>query len=311
MKSAPSPPVGPSGGEADAPPAATTSLPLVARGRRIDCHPRPLVMGIVNVNDDSFSGDGTLDFEAAWRIAQRQVADGADVVDIGAESARTNRKAVVVAEEVRRLAGFLERWHEGADRLRPRFPDQVWPPLVSINSWRPEVVELVLPLGGDLLNDIGALPDDRNARLCASHGAALLIMHSIGQPKVVHTHVGYPDVVAAVDAFFEAKIAECVAAGLNREAIVLDPGLDFAKQRVDNLRLIAGLSRFRRFGRPVLLPVSRKTFIGQTLGLPDPSTRDAGTVAALVAGQLRGAHLFRVHHVRAAAEAVRIVAACA
>jgi dihydropteroate synthase len=311
MKPVDSPPAASSEDVADRRPPAATPLALVARGRRIDCRPRPLVMGIINVNDDSFSGDGTLDFEAAWHIAERQVADGADVVDIGAESARTNREAVDVAEEVRRLTGFLARWHEGADHLRPRFADQVWPPLLSINSWRPEVVEQVLPLGGDLLNDIGALPDDRNARLCAQHGAALLIMHSIGQPKVPHTHVGYPDVVAAVEAFFEEKLARCAAAGLDPEATVLDPGLDFAKQCDDNLRLIAGLSRFRRFGRPVLLPVSRKTFIGQTLGLPVPSTRDAGTVAALVAGQWRGAHLFRVHHVRAAAEAVRVVVACA
>jgi dihydropteroate synthase len=267
-------------------------------------------MGIVNVNDDSFSGDGTLDFEAAWQIAARQVADGADMVDVGAESARTNRVAIGVAEEVRRLAGFMTLWRDRLDRLRPRLSDQVWPPLVSINSWRPEVVEQVLPLGGDLLNDIGALPDDRNARLCARHGAALLIMHSIGQPKVAHTHVGYPDVLEAVEAFFEEKLALCAVAGLDHTATVLDPGLDFAKQRDDNLRLVAGLRRFQRFGRPVLLPVSRKTFIGQTLGLPDPVSRDAGTVAALVAGQVRGAHLFRVHNVRATAEAVRVVAAC-
>lgn len=288
-----------------------TSFPsLVARGRFVACGPRPLVMGIVNVNDDSFSGDGTLDFEKAWDLTAQQVADGADIVDVGAESARTNREAVSVEEEVRRLAGFLTRWHARCDRLRPRFGDQLWPPLLSLNTWRPDVVDQVLPQGGDLLNDIGALPDDRNARLCARSGAALLLMHSVGQPKVPHTHIGYGDVASTVEAFFEEKLALCRAAGLPLESIVLDPGLDFAKQGGDNLRLVAGLSRFQRFGRPILLPVSRKTFIGQTLGLPVPADRDAGTVAVLVAGQLRGAHIFRVHHVRAAAEAVRVVAAC-
>ena len=292
------------------PAAPAEEFGLRARGRLIDCASRPLVMGIVNVNDDSFSGDGTLDFGEAWRLAAGQVADGADVVDAGAESARTNRAAVSVEEEVRRLCGFLEAWHAGFDRLWPRFADQVWPPVLSINTWRPEVVARVLPLGGDILNDMGGLPDDANARLCAAHGAALLVMHSVGSPKVPHTHVVYDDVITAVDRFFEDRLQRCAAAGLDPQATILDPGFDFAKQREDNLRLLAAVGRFRRFGRPILLPVSRKTFIGQTLGLKEPAGRDAGTIAALVAGQHRGAHIFRVHHVRAAAEAVRVVAAC-
>jgi len=292
-------------------PAERGALRLATRDRVVVLGGRPLVMGIVNVNDDSFSGDGTLDFEAAWAIAARQYADGADMIDVGAESARTNRQAVSPEEEVRRLLGFLELWRSRRGELKPRFADQLNPPLLSLNTWRPEVVARVLPDGGDLLNDIGALPDDRNARLCARHGVALLIMHSQGQPKEPHTHVGYEDVVESVAAFFQEKIELCVAAGLAREALVLDPGLDFAKQRQDNLRLIAGLGKLQRFGLPLLLPVSRKTFIGETLGLPQAVDRDAGTMAALVAGQVRGAHIFRVHAVRGAAEAVRVVAACA
>jgi len=290
--------------------APVTGFALRARGRRVDVISRPLVMGIVNVNDDSFSGDGTLDFGDAWRLAADQAAQGADVVDVGAESARTNREAVSVDEEVRRLAGFLAEWTAGLGRLRARFADQLWPPLLSINTWRPEVVARVLPLGGDILNDMGGLPDDRNARWCAAHGAALLVMHTVGPPKVPHTHVVYEDVVASVERFFKDRLTLCAAAGLAADATILDPGFDFAKPREDNLRLLAEVGRFRRFGRPILLPVSRKTFIGQTLGLKDPKDRDAGTVAALVAGQCRGAHIFRVHQVRAAAEAVRVVAAC-
>jgi len=296
------------------PPAIARSpapaVTLRARGRVIDFSRRPLVIGIVNVNDDSFSGDGTLDPEVAWAWAAEQVASGADGIDVGAESARTNRPAIAPDEEVRRLVGFLDRWGDGMGRLVPRFPDQVWPPLLSLNSWRPEVVEQVLPLGGDLLNDMGALPDDRNARLCARYGAALLIMHSVGEPKVPHTHVGYADVVDAVDAFFEEKLRLAAAADLPPDAVVLDPGFDFAKGPADSLRLLADLPRFARFGRPILLPVSRKSFIGRTLGITDPAGRDAGTIAALVAGQCRGAHLFRVHNARAAAEAIRVVAAC-
>lgn len=291
----------------------SAAITLAARGRTIDCSARPLVMGIVNVNDDSFSGDGTLDMEAAWRLAARQVADGADIIDVGAESARTNRPPISVDEEIRRLRAFLELWQARAAGLAPRFADQLAPPLLSINTWRPEVAEAVLPLGGDLLNDLGALPDARNAEICARHGAALLIMHSVGEPKVPHTHVQYSGeggVAGEVRRFFTEKITLATGAGLAREALVLDPGLDFAKQTEDNLRLIAQLSAFLDFGLPLLLPISRKTFIGQVLGLAEPVERDAGTIAALVAGQKRGAHIFRVHHASAAAEVVRVVAAC-
>ena len=146
---------------------------------------RPLVMGIVNVNDDSFSGDGTLDIDEALAKARRAVAEGADIVDIGAESARTNRSAVGVDEEVRRFAAFLRRWPEVWRGLGPVDEAQVWPPVLSANTWRPEVVAEVLPLGVELLNDMGGLPDVRNASHCAAHGASLLIMHTVGEPKVV------------------------------------------------------------------------------------------------------------------------------
>jgi Pterin binding enzyme len=155
--------------------------------RLIEFPRRPLVMGIVNVNDDSFSGDGTLDFETAVALARSQVAAGADVIDVGAESARTNRAAVPVAEELRRFRGFIERWEDVWTEVEARDETQVWPPVLSANTWRPEVVEGVLRMGKvEIINDMGALPDDRNAKSCALHGAALLIMHSVGEPKVPH-----------------------------------------------------------------------------------------------------------------------------
>jgi dihydropteroate synthase len=264
-------------------------------------------MGIVNINDDSFCGDGTLDPTAALAQAEQQLRDGADVIDIGAESARTNRGPISVTEEVDRLTPFLHAFPSLVERLnRPRWDDQqVWPPLLSINTWRSDVIRQVLPAGGDLINDISALPDPANARLCAQHGASLLIMHSIGQPKVAHTHVAYPDILATLDAFFDEKIQLALEAGLSPDHLILDPGIDFAKQRDDNLRIYRELSALHRFQRPILLPVSRKTVIGQVLNLPDPLTRDPGTLACIAAGMRRGAHLFRVHHVRAAALAVK------
>jgi len=266
---------------------------------------RPLIMGIVNLVADSFSGDGVTDIDAALDRARQQLADGATIIDIGAESARTNRGPIPEEEEAAQLLRFIERWPE----LRANCPPGTPWPLLSINAWRPGVIRQVLPHGGDLLNDIGGLPTEENARLCAESGAALLIMHTIGEPKVAHTHVGYDDVMARLEDFFAEKIALAERAGVARDAIVLDPGIDFAKQRDDNLRIYRELGRLQKFERPILLPVSRKTVIGDVLGLPNAAERDAGTVACIVQGMLRGAHIFRVHNVRAAAQAVRIIEA--
>ncbi len=280
--------------------------------RVIEFPRRPLVMGILNVNDDSFSGDGTLDFDMAIALARSQVAAGADIIDVGAESARTNREAIPVAEELRRFAGFIARWDDVWENLTPRDPLQIWPPVLSANTWRSEVVEQVLRMGKvELLNDMGALPDDRNARACANHGAALLLMHSVGEPKIPHFQQQWGDVMGEMERFFEKKLELALSAGLAVEALILDPGIDFAKQRDDNLTVYRELERLQRFGRPVLAPVSRKRVIGEVLGLPDPASRDAGTIACISAAMSGGAQIFRVHHVEAAWQAVKVLDAVA
>ena len=293
---------------------------LKARQHRIHFPRRPLVMGIVNINDDSFCGDGTLDPTQALAQAEQMLRDGADIIDIGAESARTNRGAISVEEEVRRLRSFMERWEEmrslkvQGSRFKKTESNSSLEsetlnlePLLSINTWRSEVVAQVLPLGGDLLNDISALTTPRNAELCAEHGAALLIMHSVGEPKVAHTHVSYDNIMDTLDAFFEVKMQLAMGTGLRGEQIILDPGIDFAKQREDNLTIYRDLERLHVFERPILLPVSRKTVIGQVLGQPNPQDRDAGTLACIASGMRRGAQIFRVHNVKAAAQAVKVL----
>ncbi|MGB8166050.1 MAG: dihydropteroate synthase [Chthoniobacteraceae bacterium] len=270
-------------------------MKLVARGVTLEWPRRPLIMGIVNLVADSFSGDGIVEIDRAVEHARGLVRDGADMIDIGAESARTNRSAISEEEEAAQLIRFIERWDGDA--------------LLSINTWRPAVARAALAVGGHLLNDIGALPTDENARICAATGAALLIMHSIGEPKIPHTHVGYDDIMVRLDEFFNEKLALAEATGLSRDAIALDPGIDFAKQRDDNLRIYRELDRLAKFDRPILLPVSRKTVIGEVLGIEKPADRDAGTVACIVPGMLRGAAIFRVHNVRAAAQTVRMIEA--
>jgi dihydropteroate synthase len=269
-----------------------------ARQYTIEFPRQPLVMGIVNINDDSFCGDGTLDPTAALAQAEQMLRDGADIIDIGAESARTNREAISVSEEIDRLLPFLAKWPE----LKAHHNS----PLLSINTWRSDVIATILPEGGDLINDISGLPDAFNAKLCAEHNASLLIMHSIGQPKVSHTHVKYESIMDTLEHFFTQKLIMAESVGLPRENIILDPGIDFAKQRDDNLVIYRELERLHRFELPILLPVSRKTVIGDVLGLP-ALERDAGTVACIAAGMQRGAQVFRVHNVKAAVQAVKVL----
>ena len=274
--------------------------------------PRPLVMGIVNLSPDSFSGDGVIDPATAIERAREMLAQGADIIDIGAESARTNRAAIPAAEEIVRLTPFIEAFPalvaEGFSSA-PFDTDQLWPPLLSINTWRPEVVEAVLSAGGDILNDISGVPDARNAALCAAPGVALLVMHSVGNPKEPHLDQGYSDLWQSLDGFFTEKLTLAASAGIEKDRLLLDPGIDFAKQRDDNLRIFSNLERLEKFGRPILLPVSRKTVIGEVLGNPEPSELDAGTVACLVSGFRRGTHIFRVHNVAAATSALKVLAA--
>jgi dihydropteroate synthase len=252
-------------------------------------------MGIVNMGSDSFCGDGFKHTEAAIVKAESMIENGAEIIDVGGESARTNREVIEASEEIANLTSFVRLYQNAG-----------LPALLSINTWRTEVARAVLETGGDLLNDISGLPDVDNAIVCAETGAALLIMHSVGMPKIPRRNVLYGDVMAAIEEHFCSRLALAESAGLHRNRIVLDPGIDFAKQRPDNLRIYRELDLLRKFERPILLPVSRKTVIDEVLGIPDPTKRDPGSIACVIAGYLRGAHIFRVHNVKAASQAIRI-----
>lgn len=270
---------------------------------------RGCVMAILNINDDSFSGDGKVDGDWAVARAIEMIGEGADLIDIGAESARTNREAITIAEEVRRFASFCERWPEVLAAAQPRDSEQVWPPVLSANTWRPEVVAAVLPMGVELVNDMSGLPDSRNAELCVEARAALLVMHSVGAPKVDHSHVQWPDIMGAMEEFFAEKLTQCEAAGLTAEQVILDPGFGFAKSPSDDLTVLGELSRLTAFGRPLLLPVGRKGFIGATLDIEAPTERDAATLACVAAGHSCGAAIYRVHQVKGCHEVLKVLAA--
>ena len=278
---------------------------LRTKQRQIVFPRRPLVMGIVNLNDDSFSEEGTLDVNEAIHRARKLVSEGADIIDVGGESARTNRREITEQQEIDRVAPFIVRFQECYEGLLPFDDAQIFPPLLSVNTWRSPVANTLLSLGGDLLNDMSALSTDENACIAVRHQTALLIMHSVGLPKQKHTDVQYADIMQTLERFFADKLKLAEQVGLAREAVLIDPGIDFAKQRNDNLTILRELSRLSRFKRPVLLPVSRKTVIGEVLGLPNPGDRDPGTVACVVAGIRARASIFRVHNVRATSLVIR------
>jgi dihydropteroate synthase len=275
-------------------------LRLPQRTLRVpDASGKPWIMGIVNITDDSFSGDGTLDPDAALARASELVALGADFLDVGAESARTNRPPISEKEETERFLPFLAGWQAMIATTKPRSDSQVFPPVLSVNTWRSGVIKNILPANVELVNDMGGLAEPTNAELCAESNAALLIMHTVGLPKQDHSHVRYENLLDEVREFFLSRIHTATAAGLDRRSIILDPGLGFAKQPEDDFQILAGLQNFRDLDRPLLLPISRKGFLGAELDLPVPSDRDAATVGAFVNGWMNGAHLFRVHNVDA------------
>jgi dihydropteroate synthase len=256
-------------------------------------------MGILNVTEDSFSSDGSLSAGAVLEKARKLREEGADILDVGGETARTNRPAIPEDEEIARVVPVIER-------LTGEIPGAP----ISLNTWRPRVAEAGLRAGAVLLNDMSGLNDPENARIAAGHGAGLLIMHLRGAPKEDHTHVAYADVVGELLDFFRGRIALAKTCGLQSENLLIDPGLDFAKQQPDNLRVLRRLDALAALGCPILLADSRKSFIGEILGRA-PADRDWGTLAASLWAVRCGVRFLRVHNVAIHNDALKVWSACA
>jgi dihydropteroate synthase len=266
------------------------------RGLTLNPDERPLVMGIVNVTPDSFSDGGRFrDAGPALARARRLVEEGADLLDVGGESTRPGAAEVSADEELARVLPVLERI-----RAELGVP-------VSIDTRKAAVAREVLAAGADAVNDVSALGDPEMAAAVAETDAGLVLMHMRGTPATMQELTDYRDVAEEVAEELSGPLERAVAAGIGAERIVVDPGVGFAKTAEQNLELIARLGVLRaRLGRPVLLGVSRKAFIGKLLGGAPAEARDAGTVGACVAGLARGARIFRVHEVRAAREALDV-----
>jgi len=261
---------------------------------------RPIVVGVLNVTPDSFS-DGGRFFEpdAAVAHGRAMVAAGADVLDVGAESTRPGSERVDADEQIRRLQTVLP------DLVALGVP-------VSIDTTAAAVAAVALDAGAAIVNDVAAGRDDPALLpLVAERGAPVILMHMLGHPKDMQAAPRYDDVVAEVRDFLAERLDAAVAAGVERERCIVDPGIGFGKTLEHNLALLAHVDALAALGVPVLVGPSRKRFISAIVGDVAPDQRLGGTLAAVCAAYLQGATLFRVHDVAVTRQALAVLEAIA
>lgn len=271
---------------------------LAAKGREITCGERPLVMGIVNVTDDSFYDGGRyLDSERAIAHAIELLEQGADILDIGAESSRPGAHPVKEEDELGRVVPVIA---ELARRITVP---------ISVDTTKSRVAQAALDAGASIVNDVSALRGDTAmASVVARSGAGVVLMHMQGTPQTMQTAPTYGEVVAEVTQFFNERMRVAMEAGIAQMNIVLDPGIGFGKLLEHNLELLNRLPELAILNRPLLVGVSRKAFIGQLIGR-SAVYREWGTAAAVALAVDRGARVLRVHDVGMMADVVKVAAA--
>ena len=257
----------------------------------------PAVMGIVNVTPDSFFGASrALDPAAAAERGLACLAEGAAIVDFGAESTRPGSAPVSPEEELRRLIPAIREFRRRSDAV------------LSVDTRRALVARAALAEGADIVNDVGALGDPGMAAAVAEAGAAVVLMHMRGEPATMQEAPAYADCAAEVRDFLAGRVRLALDAGVAPERIVLDPGIGFGKTLAHNLDLLDRLYLLAETGYPVLAGLSRKRFVGELTGKPAEG-RLAGSLGAACAAWLRGADIFRVHDVAATVDALAVFAA--
>lgn len=269
---------------------------LATRHGHVDMRSRTAVMGILNVTPDSFSDGGRYaDVESAVARGVEMARQGASIVDVGGESTRPGAAPVSAAEELDRVIPVIREL-----RRRVEVP-------ISIDTYKEEVARGALEAGADVVNDISALRfDPAMVGLVAREGVPVVLMHMKGRPRTMQVAPHYRDVVGEVAAFLRKRVAFAVAGGVSAERIVVDPGIGFGKDLDHNLALLRSLDTLAALGRPVLVGLSRKAFLGRLQETAGPESRLAGSLAGAAAAVLAGAHMVRVHDVLETCRTVRV-----
>jgi dihydropteroate synthase len=259
------------------------------------------IMGVLNVTPDSFSDGGDFfSFEAAVEQAQKLIADGAHILDIGGESTRPFSEQVTIEEECRRVIPVIE-----AIAKHVSVP-------ISVDTTKSAVAKQALEAGASMINDVSALRSDPlMAEVAAGYGVPVVLMHMKGTPKTMQTSPVYDDLMGEITAFLENQIQYAVEKGIHRQKIIVDPGIGFGKTMEHNLQIIKQLHLLEPLGVPILIGTSRKAFIRKLLGKkeihPQATAVETGTQATVSAAALGGAHIVRVHDVAGTNSTLKII----
>lgn len=258
---------------------------------------RPLIMGILNVTPDSFSDGGAFfDHDRAVARARAMMSDGADIIDVGGESTRPGAVSVSADEERRRVIPVIQALASSPDVL------------LSVDTMKASVARDALAAGCHIINDVSALTHDpAMVDVVRETRAGVVLMHMRGEPRTMQDHPAYTDVVGEVAAYLAERLAALVAAGLDVRSLAVDPGIGFGKTPDHNVALLAGLTALTALGRPVVVGLSRKSFLGRITGR-EVADRLAGSLAGMAFALLNGASIVRVHDVKESCDAARVLA---
>ncbi len=263
---------------------------------RLNLGLRAHIAGVVNITPDSFSGDGLCRVapDEIVDFVEKMVQDGADIIEVGGESSRPGAKAVAAKEELKRVIPAIKK-----------IAKKIKVPL-AVDTCKPEVARAALDNGAVIINDITGLRNPKMSKLAARYNAGVVIMHMKGSPRTMQKNPGYVSLIDEVSGYLSNAVESACSAGIDREKIIIDPGIGFGKALGHNLEILRRLGEFKSLGRPIMVGTSRKSFIGKIINA-GPKDRIFGTVASCVLAVKNGARIVRVHDVREVKQALKVL----